>query len=379
MSYFMIDLHLSAEFETKSAPFVVRLQVFKKGAVSETTAEASDTTAVSDGAGRYHCQAEKGSFTIDCPEEVSLDGDVLLCVPSRGKVHRLFRSTSKHNTLLFTERCDQLCVMCSQPPKNTDDSWLFPLYEEALLLVSRDAVIGISGGEPTLYMDSLLGMIERVYERRPDISYHILSNGQHFTEDDRDRLARIHRNGLVQWGIPLYSHAAATHDRIVGKEGAFDPLMNNLFLLGSTGARVELRTVITALNILDLPGIARFVARHIPFITDWAIMGMEPIGYARANREQIFFDHSAFPEPLVSTAAIASILGLPCHLYNIPLCTVPPQVRPYCVDSISDWKKKYLPECEECDEKHNCTGFFEWYDPNWSWSGVGPIRHGGEP
>ena len=152
--------------------------------------------------------------------------------------------------------------------------------------------------------------------------------------------------------------------------------MNNLFLLGSTGAKVELRTVITALNVFDLPYIAAFVARHIPFIADWAIMGLEPIGYALANREQLFFDHSTFPQPLVSTVVIAKALGLPCHFYNIPLCTVPPQVRPYCVDSISDWKKKYLPECEQCDEKSCCTGFFEWYNSEWAWAGVKPIGRG---
>jgi His-Xaa-Ser system radical SAM maturase HxsC len=372
----MIELRLKAEFEEAGVPFVAKLHVSDDGNSDTSLGDEHIALAIPNGSGRYQCRAQQGAFELHCPAGEPIDGDVLLCVPSRGSVQRLFRRSSRHNTLLFTERCDQICVMCSQPPKNTDDSWLFPLYEQALLLVDRDAVIGISGGEPTLYKDSLLGMIERISDQRPDISYHILSNGQHFTEDDRERLLQLHRKVRIQWGIPLYSHSAATHDQIVGKKGAFDPVMNNLFLLGGTGAQVELRTVITALNVFDLPYIAAFVARHIPFIADWAIMGLEPIGYALANREQLFFDHSAFPQPLVSTVAIAKSLGLPCHFYNIPLCTVPPQVRPYCVDSISDWKKKYLPECEQCDEKSRCTGFFEWYNSQWAWSDIKPINRG---
>ena len=375
----MIELRLNAQFERKGPPFVVKIRVTDDGCSNLSSGEEHIATAIPLGPGRYQCRGDHGVFEISCPEDEPIDGDVLLCLPSRGSVQRLFRRSSRHNTLLFTERCDQLCVMCSQPPKNTNDTWLFPLYEQALLLVDRDAMIGISGGEPTLYKDSLLGMIERVQEQRPDISYHILSNGQHFAEEDRKRLSHLHGKVQIQWGIPLYSHCAATHDRIVGKEGAFDPVMNNLFLLASTSARIELRTVLTALNVFDLPYIAAFIARHIPFITDWAIMGMEPIGYARANWEQLFFDHSAFPEPLISTVEITKALRLPCHLYNIPLCTVPPQVRPYCVDSISDWKKKYLPECDQCDEKSNCAGFFEWYSSQRSWSGVKPITRKEKP
>src|SRR4051794_4935895 len=53
-----------------------------------------------------------GLFTIADHGE-TLDGDVVLVDPARGAAERLIRASSKHNTLLITERCDQLCVMCS--------------------------------------------------------------------------------------------------------------------------------------------------------------------------------------------------------------------------------------------------------------------------
>ena len=55
---------------------------------------------------------------------------------------------------------------------------------------------------------------------------------------------------------------------------------------------------------------------------------------------------------------------------GIPLCTMPAAYRDRCVDSIADWKKKFLPECDACKLRTSCSGFFEWYKSGWEWSGV---------
>jgi His-Xaa-Ser system radical SAM maturase HxsC len=369
----MIELHLKAEFETRPPPFVVKLRVIDSGDVAKPTGSDALAQARSGQPGTYDCESAQCRFVVRARPGESIDGDVLLCVPSRGVAQRLFRRASRHNTLLLTERCDQICVMCSQPPKNTNDEWRFPLYERALLLADKNIMVGVSGGEPTLYKEALLGMIERVSTLRPDLGYHILSNGQHFETADQERLRTLHERVNIVWGIPLYSHREAVHDEIVGKKGAFPRVMRNLFLLGGTKARIELRTVITALNIFDLPELAAFIGKNIPFIGDWAIMGMEPMGYARANWQRLFFDHSLFPQPIVNALEISALKHIHVHLYNLPRCTMPAAYRGYCVDSISDWKKKYLPECAACMERDACPGFFEWYSPKVAWAGISPI------
>jgi His-Xaa-Ser system radical SAM maturase HxsC len=369
----MIELRLRADFETSGPPFVVRLRVGQDGA-TEAAAEEAVALARPGEPGAYECRSRHGRFVFQVSPYEPVDGDVVLCVPSRGALNRLFRRSSPHNTLLLTERCDQLCVMCSQPPKNTHDEWRFPLYEKALLLVEKKTVVGISGGEPTLYKDALLGIIDRVWVKRPDICYHILSNGQHFASNDEAVLRRLHARGNILWGIPLYSHHESTHDEIVGKDGAFSRLLNNLFFLAGTGARIELRTVITSRNVFDLPFLADFIAKHTPFISVWAIMAMESIGYALPNWRQLFFDHSLFPQPIVNALEISSLRDIDCRLYNVPRCTIPAPYRRYCADSISDWKKKYLPTCETCRERKTCTGFFEWYNPTVAWAGISPIE-----
>jgi His-Xaa-Ser system radical SAM maturase HxsC len=368
--FLVIELQLRAKFADNGDPFVVKVTAQS----SEALFSKKDLAFIEKSDGLTHnLKFNDRHFSLQTRADDSINGDVLLCFPKRGVAQRLFHRASKHNTILFTEQCDQLCVMCSQPPKNIDYSWLFSFYEKALMLLDPDTMIGISGGEPTLYKNELLGIIERVGIARPDISYHILSNGQHFSIDDSERLSALHDKAEIVWGIPLYSHIQETHDEIVGKVGAFNKVMENLLFLGSTNARIELRTVITAINFLDIPHLANFIAKNVPFVTDWAIMAMEPIGYAKANKDRLFIDHTAHPKPLVSAIEICDLRDLPCNLYNVPRCTMPETWRDRCADSIADWKKKYLPECDNCSEKHLCTGFFEWYNESWQWSGVRPI------
>ena len=146
-------------------------------------------------------ESSHGRITLFTNGGDPVEGDVLLCFPKRGIVQRIFRRESRQNTILFTERCDQLCVMCSQSPKNKEYSWLFPLYEKAMTLFDPGTVVGISGGEPTLYKVELFGVIEQVAGLRPDLSFHVLTNGQHFSIDDRKRLAELHKCAEIVWGI----------------------------------------------------------------------------------------------------------------------------------------------------------------------------------
>ena len=68
--------------------------------------------------------------------------------------------------------------------------------------------------------------------RRPDLRFHVLTNGQHFT---RRGCTRRIPAGRVLWGIPLYA-ASGLHDEIVGKQGAFARLMESFALLAAAAA-----------------------------------------------------------------------------------------------------------------------------------------------
>nr|WP_282565428.1 His-Xaa-Ser system radical SAM maturase HxsC [Paradevosia shaoguanensis] len=309
------------------------------------------------------------TISIHGIEPTEMAGDVLFVQPNRGVVQRLIRKNSPHNTFLVTERCDQLCVMCSQPPKKTHVD-MFGHFSVAATLAPENAVIGISGGEPTLYKDDLFGFLKLVGGIRPDLRFHILSNAQHFVSDDATFLgSEIGRR--VMWGVPLYSDQPATHDLLVGKTGAFDLLMDGLAILSQSGAHVELRTVLMTTNAQHLPSLANFIASHVPFADPWAIMQLENIGFARNRWRSLFYDHSEEFGAVAEAIDLSRAHGIPVRLYNFPLCTVPTTYRRFAPSTISDWKRRYEARCDGCIGRRQCGGFFEWHPDAMSYRRLG--------
>lgn len=339
----MIDLNLKIVGELSSnAPFVLKLQEGQNFSRSDNSLKITD---------------DRGNFEVLLKDDKDLEGDICLVFPEQKSIQRLIRYNSTSNTILLTERCDQACVMCSQPPKNKVYDH-FELYKEALLLAPNSMIIGISGGEPTLHKADLIPFLIDILKSRPDLKFHILSNAQHFTNEDIPSLKALNEN--VLWGVPLYSHIADIHDEIVGKEGAFSQLLNGLNILFQAGSQVELRTIVLKQNYDNFSQISGFISKHISCET-WAIMQLEDIGYAKMNWDHIFVDTSLKFSVLSNALSIASKNRVNVRLYNFPKCTIPEEWRYIACQSISDWKNKYLPSCENCSEKETCCGFFDWY------------------
>ena len=77
------------------------------------------------------------------------EGDVLGIHPQSGRVRVLYRRSSRHNFFLVTERCNNYCLMCSQPPKKVNDGWLIDEIAETLPLVDpATPALTFTGGEP---------------------------------------------------------------------------------------------------------------------------------------------------------------------------------------------------------------------------------------
>lgn len=342
-------------------PFVIRIwsRRVEDGAIVAPIFEA-DLTSYEAGVAVY--EGLTGSIKIFdvLPDEIN--GDVLFVNPKKGVADRLVRRQSQHNTFLITERCDQLCVMCSQPPKQHHVD-MFPYFEAAALLAPSGAMIGISGGEPTLFKGQLFNFLRKVMSARQDLQFHILTNAQHFTSEDFIELKDLDMSRIM-WGVPLYSEQASIHDDIVRKAHAHEFLLKNLALMARAGCRIELRTVLMQPNAGSIVNLAHFVVSMLPFIDVWAIMQMENIGYGRMNWNTLFFDSSNSFEELGAALDIVRSRGLEVKLYNFPLCTVPEAYRELAPATISDWKKTYIEECNGCAVKEHCGGFFEWHPKN---------------
>ena len=361
----MIQLRLPVEPVPLAEPMVVRLR--EDGYVGGPL----DAVLIDAAGSRREYDLHGFSLVLEAPEGVSLDQDVIMLVPGQASARRLIRAQSKHNTLLVTEQCDQLCVMCSQPPKKHHVN-LFPQLHAAASLAPQGAYIGISGGEPLLHKEPLFDMLLSLSRDRPDLKFHVLTNGQHFEAHDRTMVQKI-GVGRILWGIPLYAAEASLHDDIVKKAGAHARLLESLSVLFDAGSSVELRTVVLEQNYDALPALASFVGTTLPFVERWAIMQLESIGYGRMNWRSSFKDTSVDFSNIARCINIATARDVPVQLYNFPLCSIPTRYRDHAPATISDWKNKYESFCVRCSSREKCGGFFTWYDQSHGFKELGPL------
>jgi His-Xaa-Ser system radical SAM maturase HxsC len=286
-------------------------------------------------------------------------GDVIAISPDGRRVNVLWKSTASHNSLLLTEQCDNYCLMCSQPPKDRDDTWLFGRAKRIISLLPAAAhSVGLTGGEPALHADELIDLLAHCRTTRPDLSLHLLSNGRRFADPHFTR--RYANVGLddIMIGIPLYAPEPALHDFIVQAEGAFDDTVHGILNLASLGQRTEIRIVIQRHTVPILRDLAVFIARNLPFIDQVALMGLEMTGLARPNTREVWVDPADYQYELAEAAECLTAAGIATKIYNHQLCVLDVRLWPLAVRSISDWKNDYLPVCATCSMRDECGGIF---------------------
>lgn len=285
------------------------------------------------------------------------DGDVGMFT-GRGKVRVILSRRANHNTLLVTERCDNLCSFCSQPPKQNNDDWLLTQAAMALAAFGSEETVGISGGEPLLYGDAFVNFVDFVQKSSPKTDLHVLSNGRAFSDSSFAMKIGARANSNITFGIPLYASLADVHDELVGASGAFSDTVKGLINAGNAGIPIELRFIPTQLNLDEIVPTIEFVLRCFSNVIQVSIMNLEPTGWARKNWSYLYCDPSVYSRDLEKGVRMVRDAGLPVSLFNYPLCHLPEELRDDAVKSISDWKNFYPEECDDCELKQSCTGYF---------------------
>ncbi|WP_133499620.1 His-Xaa-Ser system radical SAM maturase HxsC [Cognatilysobacter terrigena] len=303
-------------------------------------------------------------------------GDVLDMQRGRKRIPVVYRPGDRGNVLFTTERCNNFCLMCSQPPRDIDDAWRVEHLLHLIELIDADeASLGISGGEPTLLGEGLARIIARCAQTLPQTQLHVLTNGRRFSEPDfAKQFEDLHSR--LTWAVPLYGDTYRLHDFVVQGQGAFAETMRGLYALHEAGQRIEIRVVLVRPVVERLPAIARFIQRNLPFAHHIALMGTEPIGFAKAHHGSLWMDPADMGPSLQTAADELTTHGLAVSLYNLPLCALPQPLWRYAQRAISDWKQDYLPACEGCAVRSRCGGFFQWITPQWTSRAIAPVSQG---
>lgn len=290
--------------------------------------------------------------------EIDLEENSILRI-EKDLIFFTFIPSSNSHALFFTKRCNHYCLMCSEPPSNYNDDYLIEENIKIIELLDKDlSILGITGGEPTLLGKDFIKIIKKVREELPNTKIRLLTNGRSFKNKNFCKDISILAKDYLISEIPLYNTNYAKHDYIVQSKGAFFETIEGFYNCAKNDLSTEVRVVITKQNYKDLDTLIYYIYRNLPFVDNIALMGLEYIGFALTNFDDIHISPLDYKEELLNAITLAKKYNLPISIYNLPICLVDQKIKMYTKQSISDWKNEFSEKCINCIEKHNCSGMF---------------------
>jgi His-Xaa-Ser system radical SAM maturase HxsC len=286
------------------------------------------------------------------------DGDIVKIEPD-GELQLIWESASRHNALFLTDYCNSECIMCPQIPEQKPKHH-HETAKKVLSLIQPKSPLsfGITGGEPLIVSDGLSEIFDICRERFPDVSIQLLTNGRLLS--DFNLVSKLMKNCPLRtlFCIPLYSDNDVEHEAITGAPGSFAETIKGIHNLIRYRRPVEIRVVIVKQNSKRLKDLAHFIFWNFPFAAHIAFMAMETSGVASENLEKVWIDPFDYSDELEQAVTFLHQRVMNVSIFNIPLCSLPEKLRPFARDSISDWKKTFIPECRQCAKQSECCGFF---------------------
>jgi len=287
------------------------------------------------------------------------EGHIVSIEPKTGMVLTVFRPESRHNVVFTTDRCNSNCLMCSQPPKDVDDSWRIREHLRVLdLIETPPEFLCITGGEPTLLGDDLIRLLTEIRDKLPGTALQMLTNGRNYADATYAAKVGAVRHPNLTSAIPLYADVAGVHDYIVQAEGAFDQTVEGLYNAAAAGLKVEIRIVLHKQSIPRLVQLAEFIYSNFPFAAHIAFMGMEHMGYVKKNWETLWVDPVEYMPVLESAVQHLWRRRMMVSIYNLQLCLLPQSLWSFARRSISDFKNEYVEVCDGCSVREKCAGMF---------------------
>ena len=292
--------------------------------------------------------------------ETLIDYDVVEIINNKW-IRVLYRDDSEDNVIVVTNQCNSNCIMCpdSDVVRNTKDvPYIEKILEQVRCIPNDTNHITIAGGEPGMIKENLIKLLKECKEYLTETDFLLLSNGRVFSNTEYTKKVKEWAPKYFRIAIPLYADNEELHDEITQANGSFKQTLLGIKKLIKNSIDVEIRIVVLKKNYKELEKITKFIVKEIPEVKMVNIMALEMTGNAFKNRELVWVNFEDVKDRLYKACIILLKAGIITNLYNFPLCNIDKRLYSIAHKSITDYKVRYMPQCEECLVKEQCGGFF---------------------
>ncbi len=282
-------------------------------------------------------------------------------ISDTGILYRAFANNEADTTIFLGAKCNSNCIMC--PAGDTERRKGFSYSRDFLMkyidyLPPELEYIVMTGGEPTMQPDLFLETLDRVREKYQYTQVLLLTNGRSLSDEWLfEQVSKRHPKHF-RIAIPIHGSTPDLHDYITRAPGSFEQTMLGLKRLMSSDINVEIRIVVTKTNSDDLLNIAKLISDNFKKVYCINFIGLEPRGNCALNFDTVYIDHKSSFEKSKPAIQYLVSCGYDVGLYNYPLCAVDKDYWSIASKSISGYKNVYHKDCDRCDVKSICGGFF---------------------
>lgn len=281
-------------------------------------------------------------------------------INENGNAFLYYSNERVDNALILSSKCNSNCIMCPvsdgiRKKENTSVSTILDIINH---IPFNSSHITITGGEPFVIGEDIFKIFESLRNKFSMTEFLLLTNGRAlaYTPFFKKFMTTIPSNTII--GIPIHGHKSQLHDTITRSQGGFYQTLRGIKNLLNYNYKVELRIVVSKLNIQYLEEIADLIIMEFPNTYSVKFMGLEMLGNAAKNEDKVWVSYNeAFR---LSKNAILKLIKneIDVALYNFPLCAVEKEFFSICLKSITDYKVNYFDECCNCILKDDCGGVF---------------------
>ena len=280
---------------------------------------------------------------------------------SQGCAYLAFDLSSNDPALFITNRCNSNCIMC--PVSSSVRKHDSIINAENLLKICKQIPddtyhVTITGGEPFFLKQDIFKVFTYLKEKLNTVEYLLLTNGRAFADLNYVDMFVKCAPSKILVGIPVHGFDPLTHDRVTRTPGSFEQTISGIHSLIERGVDIEIRIVISKINLDILEEIAIFIADNMKGIKCVKFIGLEMLGNAWKNRDEVWIDYKESSKIMEKAITTLVMRGVDVGVYNYPLCCVDKQFWPLCAKSITNYKVTYLTECEVCSQRDACGGMF---------------------